>query len=408
MKELINPPDAKWAPLLNIRELIEYINVQSSKQGESIIDVNQAVDLARRLYPAERMAELVCSELFASTHPVNAVAIQQEYLALRLRFGDTRIRIEDDSLTEDIKAFTESLTHQTGLVDRRSIIVVPACTTRSADYWIYGQSALLASGLTTVFCAAVLADSKQEGGGSCFIGKSSWNGSSDTPGMISLITPYSGWSRGVYYNKPSDALGRQEQALVIADLDPVYMNEGKPRPQTLPVPISLVAHLPIVESANLEQLRASFSVANGAPSRGASSLESKWRAPLGLHDHAEIVQTVSSLHELLSSHSPSQVLDPSATIPGTTQSVVSAAEQLNNFFSDKTAWSSRLGCWRKNWRELPYYGIPPTLLDWLHVDLTPPPELPKVFVPPWGSSNSGDVLTKEPGNNEPTDSQSSS
>ena len=60
---------------------------------------------------------------------------------------------------------------------------------------------------------------------------------------------------------------------------------------------------------------------------------------------------------------------------------------LAAFFGDPTGWKERLDCWRSNWRELPFYGPPPALVDWLPVDLSPDGDLATVFVPPWGGGD---------------------
>jgi hypothetical protein len=343
------------------------------------------VGLVRALRAAERTAELVCSELFASTHPVNQHSIQREYENLLQRFGQTQIEPNSDPVADDIRFFMQSLLHN-GQIDRRTIIVVPACTTRSADYWIYGQSALLAAGLTTLFCAAVLGEgSKLEGGGSCVIGRSSWAGTKDVPGKIPLATPYSGWSRGVYYSKQSDALGAKEQAMVIVDIDPVYMNEGKPRPQTLPVPIRLVAHLPVVEMIDAEKMREAYVAQNGGYA-GAASLKSS--LPLGMHERSEVQAAFQAAGLHLRVMGTNRLLD-AATELGDGLRIDKAAEPLAAFFSDPSGWKARLECWRRNWREVPFYGAPPTLVDWLSVDLTPDDgDSADVFVPPWSGDES--------------------
>lgn len=52
-------------------------------------------------------------------------------------------------------------------------------------------------------------------------------------------------------------LAKEEQALLIADIDPVYASEGRPRPQTLLKPLRLVAHLPIIEAWQLNPISSS-------------------------------------------------------------------------------------------------------------------------------------------------------
>lgn len=380
MNELINPSKEQWEPLLRGDRLIESVNRQLVERRGVPLDALTAVGLLRNLMAAERTAELICSELFASTHPVNQHAIQREYENLLQRFGQTRVDPANDTVIDDMWHLTNALLHN-GQVDRRTIIVVPACTTRSADYWIYGQSALLAAGLTTLFCAAVLGDGgKLEGGGSCVIGKSSWAGAKDVPGRLTLATPYSGWSRGIYYSKQSDALGSKEQAIVIADIDPVYMNEGKPRPQALAVPIQLVAHLPVVEMVDPQKLGECYAPSNGG---FAGEKPKKTKLPMGMHERAAVQGAFEELGMYLQKFEANRLLNAGAAL-GNGAQVGKSAEALAAYFGDPSGWAARLDCWRRNWRELPFYGPPPALVDWLAVDLSPNADLPTVFVPPWG------------------------
>ena len=130
---------------------------------------------------------------------------------------------------------------------RRTILLVPAMTTRSADYSVLGQAAFLSSGLTTVFCNAVCTDYGH--GQSCFIGHDGWLDKKPAAGMPTT-TPYHGAEPGIFHldHEKSGRLGKNEQALVIADIDPIYGAEGRPRPQTLLKPLQLVAHLPVIET----------------------------------------------------------------------------------------------------------------------------------------------------------------
>ncbi|MCI8298740.1 MAG: toprim domain-containing protein [Lachnospiraceae bacterium] len=55
---------------------------------------------------------------------------------------------------------------------RTPILLVPACTTRAVDYYVFGQGFYLSAGLKTVFCNGVGTGGR---GGSCFIGQDSWD-----------------------------------------------------------------------------------------------------------------------------------------------------------------------------------------------------------------------------------------
>ena len=55
---------------------------------------------------------------------------------------------------------------------RTPIVLVPACTTRAADYYVWGQGQYLAAGLKMVLCNSTGLETR---GGSCFIGQESWD-----------------------------------------------------------------------------------------------------------------------------------------------------------------------------------------------------------------------------------------
>lgn len=389
MGEYINPSDEKWSPLANLEKLVQAIQTEQKLTGAPILDVPGVTTLATKIRPVERMAELICSELFASTHPVNHSTILSEYKALRQRFGFRTNSTSDNEVTVDVASLTEALRIDRN-VGRRTILVVPACTTRSADYWIYGQSALLAAGLTTVFCAAVLADAKVgfKGGGSCLIAGSSWATSSEKPGHLTMSTPYSGWSRGIYYNRSEDVLTRKEQAVVIADIDPIYMNEGKPRPQALPVPVQLVAHLPLVEMFDEQQLAAAYTPENGG-FKMTRPLPKDWQELAHIQNMAKVAAAFSEIEDYLVKIKPTHLVDSRVVLPRG-QALADKAKGMKDFFSEPSGWSNRLECWERNWREMPFYGPPPTLIDWLPVDLSPiDGALPRIFVPPWGADSGG-------------------
>ena len=396
MGEFINPSGEDWAPLASLEGLVSATEKARAAAGSPPLDVRGVTSMAQQIRPVERMAELICSELFASTHPVNHETIRSEYRALRQRFGydpgetkyDSGV-VKNDPVFSDISKLTAAL-RLDGRPDRRTILVVPACTTRSADYWIYGQSALLAAGLTTVFCAAVLTDAKTglKGGGSCVIAKSSWSTAREAPGHLLAATPYSGWSRGIYYNRSEDVLTRKEQAVVIVDIDPIYMNEGKPRPQALPMPVQLVAHLPVVEMLDETRLVEAYTPENGGFIPVSTSPRSPAKA-MKIQEAKAVANAFQQVSAFLNKVDPASLVDSRSVLPNGSE-LFDEAKAMADFFSEPSGWSSRLECWSRNWREMPFYGPPPTLIDWLPVDLSPiEGRLPTVFVPPWGTDFGG-------------------
>ena len=390
MGEFINPSGEDWTPLASLEGLVSAIEKARAAVGAPQLNVRGVTSMAQQIRPVERMAELICSELFASTHPVNHGTIRSEYRALRQRFGYDPGDDKFDPVFSDIAKLTAAL-QLDGRPDRRTILVVPACTTRSADYWIYGQSALLAAGLTTVFCAAVLADAKTglKGGGSCVIAKSSWSTAHESPGHLLAATPYSGWSRGIYYNRPEDVLTRKEQAVVIVDIDPIYMNEGKPRPQALPTPVQLVAHLPVVEMLDEQRLVEAYTPKNGGFVPASTLLRSPAKE-IKAQETKKVAKAFQEVSAFLDSVGPARLVDSRSVLPNGKE-LFDEAKEMAAFFSEPSGWSNRLECWSRNWREMPFYGPPPTLIDWLPVDLSPSEgRLPTVFVPPWGADFGGD------------------
>jgi hypothetical protein len=120
-------------------------------------------------------------------------------------------------------------------------MAVPAATTRPFDHHIFGEAGAKAAGLTTVF-----ANMAGEGmGQSCFIGcyrSSGIEGSS----VWSLQSPYHGRAPGIWTYRFSGGahLGKDETALIVADVNPIDTVMSKPARQVEAQPITLVAHIP--------------------------------------------------------------------------------------------------------------------------------------------------------------------
>jgi len=245
VEEYIQPSSDPLKPLFHSRDIFDLFQ---NKVGIAIPSQELNRLLTATPLPLKYCLELICSELFMLTSPANLPLLTRDYEAqLNHFFKGTSINGRKVVLT-DFENLGNALAMGSDELGapRRSLLVVPAATSRTADYWIAGQTSLLAAGTTTVFCNGVLG--KLFMGGSCFVGRESWKNSHQSIGLISSTTPYHGWSKGIYYNKPTDPLGESDQAMVIADIDPLNMQEGKPRAQMLPVPLQLVAYLPIAET----------------------------------------------------------------------------------------------------------------------------------------------------------------
>ncbi len=328
--------------------------------------------------------ELICSELFLLTSPANRRPLQQE-LAKVLKHFSHDASIAKKHVDDDFEALGELLTVAQSNRERRSVLLVPACTTRSNDYWHAGQASVLASGTATVFCNA----SKSHGaGGSCFIGIDSvtpQNG--HHTGTVHRLTPYHGWHKGILQPNGTGALSETDQALVVVDLDPVHVVSGKPRPQLLPEPMSLVAYLPIVEVVNKEENAESLSNAlrDVMTSEGLEEIRRLLRAdafpiPCGLvHKYGVFGEALGNLLNAKKSNE----LKPD--IGG------EMIDKFASFFGDKRAVRERIMAWLKDNHQQPApkagkEQLEPAWLDFLVADLTwdtRADDAPSIRVPAW-------------------------
>lgn len=360
LNEFFRPHTDPLGPLFKPEVLIKEIQEQSGFTPT----VNTVIELLSQTpLPLKHVLELVCSEVFLVSSPANYQPLAKDYITLRRRFGQSG---ESNEVENDLKELAKhlSMTGGDGKA-RRSILAIPAATSRSADYWIAGQASLLAAGITSVFCNA--ADSDHLVGGSCFIGRDSWKGTQKESGYLTSITPYHGWSKGIYYNDKSDALSKKDQAVVIADIDPHNMLEGKPRPQAMPVPLQLVAYLPLIEhvdKSNIE-LHLLKQISNDEDSEIATK---KIEVTQGGNDFW------SNLSKALNKSGP---------------------ESFDDFwklFPDEQAVSSRASAFWRNGAIQPSLGTrqnmafgSPAFYDWLDVNLSLSggQVLPAIAVPAW-------------------------
>lgn len=364
LSEFIRPGSQSLAPLFVPADLADQIGAQHhvTLSTKGIVKL-----LADSRLPLRHFIELICSEIFLLTSPANYPQIAKDYVLAQRRFGASA---DEEEVLRDVVQLSKYLSIG-GTKDRsprRTIAVIPAATTRTADYWIAGQAALLAAGTTTIFCNATGPGLK---GGSCFIGRESWKGIDANSGYISSITPYHGWSRGIYYSSKEDPLSERDQALVIADIDPIHMSEGKPRPQLLPVPLQLVAYLPIAETVNTSTLNKRLCDTVNVVSAWSGTPVEKEDLPENLHDQNDFWEAVSRCE------------------PGADPKVI---KRFSKFFSDPKAIYGRLEAAKNDGGLQPCFGAgnttmggSPAFYDWLDVDLSlsDGEDLPKISVPPW-------------------------
>ena len=366
LEEFFRPPSGPLFPLFKPYDLAK--ELAKLTKTEPSVEVLSHL-LANTRLPLKHLLELICSEIFLVSSPANYLHMKEDLKALRRRFG---AETDDEEVFNDVRELSVLLSLSgNGIHARRSILAVPAATSRSADYWIAGQAGFLAAGTTTVFCNSI--DGKMLVGGSCFIGRGSWKSEDKDIGYISMVTPYHGWSKGIYYNSAADALSKNDQAVVVADIDPHNMLEGKPRAQTMPSPLQLVAYLPLIETIN-------------RASTGANLLR-ELPLPIPINQDSSM--------EKVTKHTQDEEAFWMAVQEASTDFDDKRLNALWKMFPDASELElkSRAKAYRDNGYIQPtspngstgMFATPATY-DWIDISLTltDKQELPKVLVPPWG------------------------
>ncbi len=360
LNELFRPMTGPLVPLFKPEELTKQLQDQT---GWTPTASAVSALLSQTRLPLKHILELVCSEVFLVSSPANYLHMADDYVDVRRRFGEAA---DADEVEKDVRELARHLSITgDGSRARRSVLAIPSATSRSADYWIAGQACQLAAGITSVFANGIGGGLV---GGSCFIGRGSWKSVHSVPGYLSSLTPYHGWSKGIYYNNRSDALSERDQAVVIADIDPYNMLEGKPRPQTMPVPLQLVAYLPVVEHVDWHKTESNVLLSAGLPvSAGGHGDRPKSLA----RDEADFWSCVESA---ITAHAPERF------------------KALWQHFPDAHAVSSRAAAFWNDGAIQPASGaqVPnafgsPALYDWIDVSLSlaSGETLGQVGVPPW-------------------------
>jgi DNA primase catalytic core len=301
--------------------------------------------------------ELICSEIFLISSPTNLLPLARVRSQLLSKFGVSQASQIDQLnqvIFEDIKSFATATSLGERLGPRRSIVLVPAMTSRSADFTGLGQAGFLASGLTTVFCNAVAGDHGH--GHSCFIGHNGWLGAPCLD-VFPRLGPYHGICPGIFHFEQPDKgrLGRNEQSLVIADVDPIYAFEGKPRPETLLHPLQLVAHLPVIES---------WALKNGADAK---------RCRCNRVDHQQPPELCQRLltaleHGKNANYQNTMQDDNPKMLGAALHDLAKCSSHKNNWMTERaTAYFNRHSSDPQPWP-------PPVAVDWMWVDLGAPGE----------------------------------
>lgn len=315
--------------------------------------------------------ELVCSELFVFNGPLN-----WRNIADHLKTSAAKYKLpmpERDWLeivATDAKNAALVFSGAEGHKPRRSLLFVTCATSRDADYHYFAQSAYLASGIVTAFCNW----SAPGFGGSCFIGAGGW----ETRGGGALApNPYHGVTPGFLSNGADrGALAETENALIIADIRLEKTVDDKPRSQTLPAPMRLVAHIPILEDTDCKEVEGRW--------------DKTWcherQVPWVAADNAELLRD-PKLHKIaLHKASIGQRVDLDEFFARMTKvtdgagssldmtaeqadAAVAAALSLATAFDRSPAMGRRAAAMAENLKFLPETLPCPALVDWLVVDL---------------------------------------
>jgi hypothetical protein len=366
LEEFFRPPFGPLFPLFKPYDLAKELAKLTKTDPSAEVLSNL---LANTRLPLKHLLELICSEIFLVSSPANYLHMKEDLKALRRRFG---AETDDEEVFKDVRELSVLLSLSgNGIHARRSILAVPAATSRSADYWIAGQAGFLAAGTTTVFCNSI--DGKMLVGGSCFIGRGSWKSEDKDIGYISMVTPYHGWSKGIYYNSAADALSKNDQAVVVADIDPHNMLEGKPRAQTMPSPLQLVAYLPLIETINRACTGANLllELPLPIPINHDSSMEKVTKHTQDEEEFWMAVQEASTDFD-------DKLLNALwKKFPGASELELKSRAKAyrDNGYIQPTSPHGSTGMFAT-----------PALYDWIDISLTltDKQDLPKVLVPPWG------------------------
>lgn len=386
--ELFRPDAKKLEPLYTEEKVVEALRGirRRAKKGEWSPD--QLIPLLGALIHGPQKLrycmELICSELFLLTSPANRSPLEQELAKMRQLFRQDPSEAKG-IVNADIIALGELLTSAQRNRERRSVLLVPACTSRSNDYWHAGQASVLASGTATVFCNA--ANKKLGVGGSCFIGIDSVSHlKPEHAGTVRLLTPYHGWSKGILQPDCKGALSATDQALVVVDIDPVHVVSGKPRPQLLPEPMSLVAYLPIVEVIDKMNNAKGLEIAlsDQLTSDGCKRLHE-------MLTNEAFPEACGLLHQREEFSKAFEELLYDKTNSGLSLETGGAkVEIFKDFFGDPNAVRERILAWIRDRHQQPApkageLELEPAWLDFLIADLTwrSSDDPPKVQVPQW-------------------------
>lgn len=322
-------------------------------------------NIIRTFEPRSFITELICSELFVMSQIGNYDAAARKWQDLLFRFGinkDLTPRELKETIRKDIENFSQSISYNDSgdLYPRRTILFVPAMTNRTIDYALYGMNTYLTMGLTTAFCNASLKGFGK--GRSCFIGYQSWKNLNQI--NHSFTSPYHDIFPGIFQNqntKDYGPLGENDNTILIADIDPVHTKEVRPQPQFLSKPLTLVAHIPILETW----------VYNTTPTTNSKQCRCQRANPKIINQNLKTL--INEITNLLNK-------TPDQNHTGTQKNKSTTLKLLNkitNLFKEhkQDHWlRQREIAFKERSCTSPRQWPPPCLIDWTWVDMGDPEE----------------------------------
>lgn len=323
--------------------------------------------------------ELICAEMFPHASSSNFVGVLEENIQLLKRYAPGISTPELlESLDDDIHNFAKWTAYRSaaklkgsehqplfrGKSLQRTLIILPAMTSRTADYHVFGQNQYLAAGLVTAFCNAVTP--KISIGESAFIGLNGWT---TTQGSE---TPYGTHAPGIFElgnSEHSGPLGKNEAAVVIADLDLARTTDQKPRPHYQSKPLRIVAHLPMIFATET-------GTGSGKHDYPAGNRKERKRQVAKENEQKSFEQAVYVIDAALSADAQSRPFLPRST--SSTQSnskyledekrILIALKTLETFVDDPKWMKKRTSSFEKQRFDYPPELPLPALLDWLYID----------------------------------------
>jgi len=342
---------------------------------EPLFICGETISASSSFLPWIFTTELICSESFIATSPSNLLPIANAQDFLLKKFGrESSVESHVEKIKEDILNFSLHTAHNSGQLFRRTILLIPAMTTRTQDFTLLGQSLFLSTGITTVFCNAAPMSLDSCGlGQSCFIGQGSWDFDLHTKKELDDVGPYHGVLPGIFQqNTPKHGcLDKDEQAMVIVDIDPIYAAPRKPRQQDYPQSLSLVAYLPIIESDRITK----------CPDDKQDKVIKFW------HSFKRILNS-----KKLRNNSPQPELNTSLLTQSDMGELLNLLVQLERLVitddhkKREQSWlHKRNNAFQKHYKSHPQVLPPPVAIDWLWVDTGGDIPIPKIEIPPYTS-----------------------